>query len=253
MSVGPSYYEIVNAKMPWCGADVRYPPLFSLYRGGLHLIDHGIGVAADEDRYAKAASWYQSAADTQASAIAFWNLGWMYENGLGVAQDYHLAKRFYDLCGETDSEAYLPVLLSLIKLHIRSWWTSLIGGKEARLALFADDNGRQAGERLIGGGGAGGGVVKAQPRVPDEDDLEMIEWSRRREHERDEFEGSVEDNYYDSAGGWTTEGDMHIDEELADLLMIVLLITLGAMALLRTYRQRQQRQREEEEARRRGG
>jgi hypothetical protein len=43
-------------------------------------------VSEDENRYEKAAGSYQSAADTQASAVAFWNLGWMYENGLGVAQ-----------------------------------------------------------------------------------------------------------------------------------------------------------------------
>lgn len=48
--------------------------------------DQGIGVTDGENRYEKAAGSYQSAADTQASAVAFWNLGWMYENGLGVAQ-----------------------------------------------------------------------------------------------------------------------------------------------------------------------
>jgi SEL1 protein len=45
-----------------------------------------VGVASYENRFEKAAAWYQSAAETQASAIAFWNLGWMYENGLGVPQ-----------------------------------------------------------------------------------------------------------------------------------------------------------------------
>jgi SEL1 protein len=43
----------------------------------------------DEDeksRLEKAASFYQAAADTQISALAMWNLGWMYENGVGVPQ-----------------------------------------------------------------------------------------------------------------------------------------------------------------------
>jgi SEL1 protein len=48
--------------------------------------DDRIGVRSHEDPYEKAIGAYQSAADTQASAIAFWNLGWMYENGLGVPQ-----------------------------------------------------------------------------------------------------------------------------------------------------------------------
>lgn len=49
---------------------------------------HGLGVADDsqELRFEKAARYYQSAADTQMSALAMWNLGWMYENGVGVPQ-----------------------------------------------------------------------------------------------------------------------------------------------------------------------
>lgn len=48
--------------------------------------DNGIGLLPGEDRYDKAAGFYQSAADTLVSAMAYWNLGWMYENGLGVPQ-----------------------------------------------------------------------------------------------------------------------------------------------------------------------
>jgi SEL1 protein len=49
---------------------------------------HGLGVSEDSDalRFEKAARYYQSAADTQMSALAMWNLGWMYENGVGVPQ-----------------------------------------------------------------------------------------------------------------------------------------------------------------------
>ncbi len=48
---------------------------------------HGLGVSEDEpSRLKKAAEYYQSAADTQLSALAMWNLGWMYENGVGVVQ-----------------------------------------------------------------------------------------------------------------------------------------------------------------------
>ena len=49
---------------------------------------HGLGVPDEpqELRWEKAASYYQAAADTQVSALAMWNLGWMYENGVGVPQ-----------------------------------------------------------------------------------------------------------------------------------------------------------------------
>lgn len=93
---------------------------------------HGLGVPDEPEalRWEKAAKYYQSAADTQFSALAMWNLGWMYENGIGVPQDFHLAKRHYDLALETNKEAYLPVLLSLVKLYARSLWYTLQGGKD---------------------------------------------------------------------------------------------------------------------------
>lgn len=49
---------------------------------------HSLGVSEDSasTRLEKAARYYQSAADTQMSALAMWNLGWMYENGVGVPQ-----------------------------------------------------------------------------------------------------------------------------------------------------------------------
>lgn len=85
----------------------------------------GIGTEADVD---KASTCYQSAADGHHSAQAFWNLGWMHENGIAVEQDFHMAKRFYDLALETNSEAYLPVKLSLIKLRARSYWNTFTHG-----------------------------------------------------------------------------------------------------------------------------
>ena len=119
---------------------------------------HGLGVPDEPEpvRWEKAAKYYQSAADTQLSALALWNLGWMYENGKGVPQvsdvaweikpdsyrssrqDFHLAKRHYDQALETNSEAYLPVLLSLIKLYARSIWHTLQGGQNG-LSLWGYD------------------------------------------------------------------------------------------------------------------
>lgn len=86
----------------------------------------GYGVDSDSE---KAATCYQTAAETHQSAQALWNLGWIHENGLGVEQDFHLAKRFYDQALETNQEAYLPVKLSLAKLRLRSFWNTITHGK----------------------------------------------------------------------------------------------------------------------------
>ena len=102
---------------------------------------HGLGVPdeAEDVRFEKAAGYYQSAADTQLSALAMWNLGWMYENGKGVPMDFHLAKRHYDRALETNREAYLPVVLSLLKLHVRSLYHTLLGGADG-LNLWRSEN-----------------------------------------------------------------------------------------------------------------
>ena len=86
----------------------------------------GYGVQADME---KAATCYQTAAETHQSAQALWNLGWIHENGIGVEQDFHLAKRFYDQALETNQESYLPVKLSLTKLRMRSFWNTVTNGK----------------------------------------------------------------------------------------------------------------------------
>lgn len=102
---------------------------------------HGFGVSGEENevnRLEKAASYYLAAADTQLSALAMWNLGWMYENGVGVAQDFHLAKRHYDSALDINPEAYLPVTLSLFKLYARSILHTLRGGKDG-LNLWTSD------------------------------------------------------------------------------------------------------------------
>jgi SEL1 protein len=77
----------------------------------------------------KASACYHTAADVHHSAQALWDLGWMHENGVAVEQDYHMAKRYYDLALEMNSEAYLPVKLALIKLRARSYWNTLTRGK----------------------------------------------------------------------------------------------------------------------------
>lgn len=49
----------------------------------------GTGVEEAKPQLEKAAACYQSAANSRISALAMWNLGWMHENGQGVAQVSH--------------------------------------------------------------------------------------------------------------------------------------------------------------------
>ena len=99
--------------------------------------DYYLGGWEIEKDVEKAAICYQTAAEHQQSAQAMWNLGWMHENGLGVEQDFHLAKRFYDQALETNQESYLPVKLSLLKLRARSAWNTISGGEVK--GIQADD------------------------------------------------------------------------------------------------------------------
>ncbi|ODA76125.1 hypothetical protein RJ55_08408 [Drechmeria coniospora] len=86
---------------------------------------YGIGAGRD---VGKAVQCYTGASDFSQSAQALFNLGWMHENGIGLTQDFHLAKRYYDHALEVNEEAYLPVTLSLLKLRIRSAWNTITHG-----------------------------------------------------------------------------------------------------------------------------
>jgi SEL1 protein len=96
----------------------------SLVKMGDYYLE-GHGTYPDRE---KAAACYQAAAETMLSAQAYWNLGWMHENGIGIEQDFHLAKRFYDHALETNKEAFLPVTLALFKLRARSFWNTITHG-----------------------------------------------------------------------------------------------------------------------------
>ncbi|KAK8851389.1 ubiquitin-protein ligase-like protein Sel1/Ubx2 [Apiospora arundinis] len=96
----------------------------SLVKMGDYYLN-GMGTEAAAD---KAAQCYSGASEYLQSAQALYNLGWMHENGVGLVQDFHLAKRYYDQALETNDEAYLPVTLSLLKLRMRSAWNTFTHG-----------------------------------------------------------------------------------------------------------------------------
>ncbi|KAJ8288925.1 hypothetical protein COCON_G00015840 [Conger conger] len=76
---------------------------------------HFYGYGTDVD-YETAVFHYRLASEQQHSAQAMFNLGYMHEKGLGIKQDIHLAKRFYDMAAEASVDAQVPVFLALCKL-----------------------------------------------------------------------------------------------------------------------------------------
>jgi SEL1 protein len=172
------------------------------------------GIGAERDA-AKAASCYSAASEHQASAQALWNLGWMHENGIGVEQDFHLAKRYYDLAFEANSEAYLPVTLSLLKLRTRAFWNAVTNG----------------------------GVNPIGPE-PRKKRLSLKEFVRNWYQAAAEVDVAETDDEPEDEFGY--DGDF--DEDLVE--SVVILGLAAAVAALVYYRQWRQQRRAEEERRR---
>lgn len=70
------------------------------------------GVTVD---YEKAIAHYRRASKKQ-NAQAMFNLGVMQEHGVGLPQDFHLAKRWYDMSATASTESKVPTMLALWKL-----------------------------------------------------------------------------------------------------------------------------------------
>ncbi|WWC59262.1 uncharacterized protein I303_101812 [Kwoniella dejecticola CBS 10117] len=213
------------------------------------------------ESYDRAVAYYQTAADTQVSSMAYWNLGWMYENGHGVPRDWHLAKRFYDLAGETSVEAYLPVMLSLIKLYAKSWWIDIqTRGAVPGLSLFEPDPNPQL--QLSTWTKIKGLFTDMTPL----DDLENdeagnfdvdVDTNSRYGGLEEEGEGTGAD-YEDRSGagsGWRPpagdDDEDLVEELLEDLILIGVLC--GTVGLIWLRGRWAQREREREDRRRREG
>jgi len=118
---------------------------------------YGVGVGIDKEA---AVHHYRAAAEAR-NGQAMFNLAYMYAHGLGLSkvrskpwpatpparesrsiapfqagltphssQDYHLAKRHYDMASEAVPEAYPAVKLALIELKLLQMWDDRYGSKE---------------------------------------------------------------------------------------------------------------------------
>lgn len=178
----------------------------------------GIGTLASAEN---AAACYQAASESMSSAQAMWNLGWMHENGIGIEQDFHLAKRFYDQALETNpKEAYLPVKLSLWKLRWRSWYNDVTHGGVKSMGSDEQERKRRTFAEWLNDFLEADAEMYAQ-------EFEADDWGADHDH----LPGG--DEYWD--GG---EGDL-IDDGLFETLVIGGLV--AALGWLIYYRQQQQR------------
>ncbi|XP_003380849.1 Sel1 repeat family protein [Trichinella spiralis] len=94
---------------------------------------YGIGTPVN---YEEAAANYKTATELQRNPQAMFNLGYMHEKGIGIKQDLHLAKRFYDMALEVSADAALPVTLALVKLSILFTLEKLQHGEWWRLEFM---------------------------------------------------------------------------------------------------------------------
>lgn len=81
---------------------------------------YGLGIPAP-DMIAAFVS-YRDAMNRNCPQASF-NIGYMYEHGLGVPKDYQMAKRYYEMAATINPkkvpEAWLPVKLAVLKLNVK--------------------------------------------------------------------------------------------------------------------------------------
>ncbi|KKZ67206.1 hypothetical protein EMCG_07104 [[Emmonsia] crescens] len=196
---------------------------------------HGYGAPPDLD---KAFTCYHSAAEGYHSAQAFWNLGWMHENGYATEQDFHMAKRFYDLALETNDEAYLPVKLSLIKLRIRSFWNRITHGKANPIRPEPEAKPHRSLKEWI----------KAFNTYDDEEDEDLSQHKLKRQSDPDAPDNILsedgaaaekrrETNRRSQDSSYYDEFDLDVDDDIFDsLVILVLAATLIVLVYVRQRR-----------------
>lgn len=188
----------------------------------------GSGITADAE---KASTCYHTAAEAHYSAQAYWNLGWMHENGVAVDQDFHMAKRYYDLALEASSESYLPVKLSLLKLRLRSYWNRITNGKINSIQEDDEPRPRRTFKEWVAAFIENDEEEEANYRAQmykraEDDEEDLLSTGADSRHDRHQ------DGYYDDL-------DMDIDDAVLEgLIMVALVVTLVVLVYVRQQRNR---------------
>ncbi|KAF3939123.1 hypothetical protein ABW19_dt0201188 [Dactylella cylindrospora] len=198
---------------------------------------NGIGTEPDSE---KAAACYIAASEFQQSAQALWNLGWMHENGIGVEQDYHLAKRYYDQALESNSEAYLPVTLSLLKLRVRNFWNTITGGKINALGSDPEPK-KQV-------------TFREWMKRWFSDEKPQYTHNRPGETHENEADAGVDSKGDGEKGHDAQRNDYynHDDQDFEDdvmenMLILGIMVALAVLVWVRNHRQQQQQQRQQQQ------
>ncbi|KAF9930209.1 ERAD-associated protein [Linnemannia zychae] len=225
-----------------------------------------MGIGAEQD-YKKATACYQVAAESESSAMAMWNLGWMHENGVGVAKDFYLAKKWYDLSLSTNQIAVLPVSLSLARLNARFIWNYLTGGETGGDASSFWSIGssktteRGSAKKEASGDvttdGIGGDQTRAKKGDNGKWDLNEIGKNNVEKWTNQKQAGPSEDGDFDDPEGFQQrqhrqpgaeeEGELFMDDEdlVESIVIIGLCMVVGYLMYVRQFRfgnQQQQQQ-----------
>ncbi|KAI9912392.1 hypothetical protein PsorP6_006084 [Peronosclerospora sorghi] len=173
------------------------------------------------------ASAHYSLASQRSNAQAMFNLALMYEHGIGVDQDFNLAKRFFDKARDASSDAHVPVTLALWKLRAhtsfyswKKWWHKLLGNAPPHTKREAPSAASSTAEQTSEGNASG---TKGTERASL---LALLpKWLRGGTNT------SANHIFLDIFGHW--------DELLYsdNLLMFVLTIALGVVLYIRSERQ----------------
>ncbi|KAL4871242.1 hypothetical protein BDV12DRAFT_183891 [Aspergillus spectabilis] len=189
----------------------------------------GIGIDIDLE---KASTCYHTAAEVHDSAQAYWNLGWMHENGIYVEQDFHMAKRYYDLALTTSSEAYLPVKLSLLKLRARSAWNRLTNGKINSIQEDDEPKPRRTLSEWI--------ATFIENDEQEEADYRAQLYKQGEGDEDDLLSGGDHHRLDDQEDGYYDDLDLDLDESVLEgLIILSLAATLMVLVYMRQQRNRQ--------------
>lgn len=156
-----------------------------------------------------------------------------------------MAKRYYDLALETNREAYFPVMLSLIKLYIRNFWTELRGGGGKGLSLWRDtvDDDEQW---YFGKAKEDRERKMKNERVEldefsGDDDEDFVQWARDKREAEDAGDFGPED-YFE--GATRVHGDAEDNGEFVETLFLIALCLLvsGLIYLRGRWVERQRRE-----------
>lgn len=108
----------------------------------LNGINDSLNQPVEDENFRIAAHYYRMAAERATSPRANYNLGFMYEWGLGLKQDFPLAKRQYDLAISAyhSNEANVPVSLALMALSCHQYGVRVWLSLEKLFSRFNDNS-----------------------------------------------------------------------------------------------------------------